>query len=349
MGLPLNLVTVDPTSDPRWAALLDHPGASLFHSPPWLRAVCATYGFQPSAILAVDWMGRPQGGLAYCEISDGLGNRLVSFPFSDVCEPLLRDHNAWPPMLAHLKEKALPITFRVFGGLISPYDSDLNVAKYAAWHQLGLTRTAEEIRRQSFSDATRRGITKAERAGVTIRPLESAEDYAGLHMRLRKRKYRLLAQPPEFFQALQAEFSAVDGWLPLGAYLGDRLLAATVYLRWGDTLYYKFNASDPEGLAYRPNNLLAWAGIQLAQSLGCQVLDFGPSDLDQPGLIRFKEGFGTLRSTVQFLRWRPDDLALPTGKSIRNTLGEMTELLTRPEVPDEVTARAGALLYRFFV
>jgi lipid II:glycine glycyltransferase (peptidoglycan interpeptide bridge formation enzyme) len=199
--------------------------------------------------------------------------------------------------------------------------------------------------------ATRRAIRKAERSGIRVRSLEGEAGLAGfvrLHQRLRKRKFRLLAQPPAFFAALAAHFEAVAGWHPLGAFLDDRLLAASIFLRWGDVLYYKFNASDPEALALRPNNLLIWAGMQLAHALGCRVLDLGPSDLDQPGLIRFKQGFGAAERDLRFLRWTPPGALAHEDPAPRRALGELARMFTAPEVPDELSGRAGATLYRFF-
>ena len=43
------LAGVDPITDPRWHALSRRDGASLFTAPPWLAAVCGTYGFTPRA------------------------------------------------------------------------------------------------------------------------------------------------------------------------------------------------------------------------------------------------------------------------------------------------------------
>ena len=90
-----------------------------------------------------------------------------------------------------------------------------------------------------------------------------------------------------------------------------------------------------------------WAGIQLAKRLGCTTLDLGPSDDDQPGLIRFKQGYGAWELELRFLRWTPPDWQQDQSDT-RRIMGEMTSLFTEPSVPDDVTARAGAALYRFF-
>jgi hypothetical protein len=173
------------------------------------------------------------------------------------------------------------------------------------------------------------------------------ETFYGLHVALRKQKYHLLAQPPDFFAAIERHFRDVDGWYALSAYLGERMIAATIYLRWRDGLYYKFNASALDCLPMRPNNLLMWAGITLAQSLGCRFLDLGPSDDDQPGLIRFKRGFGAEEYELCFLHWVPPDWRAPQLDT-RRVLREMTRALTAPEVSDAVTAWAGTTFYRFF-
>jgi lipid II:glycine glycyltransferase (peptidoglycan interpeptide bridge formation enzyme) len=196
---------------------------------------------------------------------------------------------------------------------------------------------------------TRQAIRKAKRTGVEVRPLsrqDGCEGFYGLHVALRKNKYHLLAQPLAFFQAIARRFG--DSWIPHGAFLGDRLIAATVYLRWGDTLYYKFNASAQDALEVRPNNLLVWAGVLLAQSLGCRNLDLGPSDDDQPGLIRFKRGFGAEQQRLQVLQWAPPGWRDMHSAQVRCALGDMARLLTAPEVPDDITARAGTSFYRFF-
>jgi lipid II:glycine glycyltransferase (peptidoglycan interpeptide bridge formation enzyme) len=204
---------------------------------------------------------------------------------------------------------------------------------------------------QGLAPAMRRGIRKAGRDGVVVQPLtglQAVEDFRGLHASVRKRKYRLLAQPAAFFGSIHDQFAPSGDWLPLGAYHQGRLIAATIYLRYGDTLYYKFNASAHDALELRPNNLLLWEGAKMAHQLGCHTLDLGPSDDNQPGLIRFKQDSGATASEVQFLRWVPDGWDDSRAAEVRRLLGQLTALLIEPSVPDDVSMRAGDLLYRYF-
>ena len=341
---------VDPTNDPRWLALLHQSSAGLFHSPPWLRALSEAYGFTVRAYCATDAAGEPVGGLAFCEIADALGRRLVSVPFSDVCDPLVSSPEAWNALFARLQAQGAPIHLRCLDQGTAWADERLVVTKRARWHTVSL-RAAPEALWDRLVGSTQRAIRRAEREGVVVRPLEGAaglREFLALHVTLRKQKYRLLAQPPAFFEAVARHFDEAAGWFPLGAFLGERLVAATIYLRWGDTLYYKFNASALDALHLRPNGLLVWAGMTLARALGCHALDLGPSDDDQPGLIRFKRQFGAEERELRFLRYAPPGRGDERAAEVRHRLGGLTARLTRPDVPDEVAARAGALLYRFF-
>jgi CelD/BcsL family acetyltransferase involved in cellulose biosynthesis len=342
---------IDPTVDPRWLALLArYPRSGLFHSPAWLSAVADAYGFAVRAHVMTDPSGVPIAGIAVAEVDDLSGPRTIALPFSDACDPLVSSVGEWEGLFDSLRSEGLPVHLRCLDDRIAGADARFEIVKRARWHTLSLASEPEAIW-GGLAPATRRAIRKAERSGVAVKPLLGAEglrDFHRLHVGLRKAKYRLLAQPFAFFEAIAGRFGEIGAWHPLGAFLGDRLIAATIYLRWGDTLYYKFNASDLGALDVRPNTLLTWAGISLARSLGCRALDLGPTDDDQPGLIRFKRAFGAAERELRFLRYAPPGWQNPRGLAARQLLGEITRLLTAPEVPDEVSGRAGALLYRFF-
>src|SRR5206468_1326683 len=110
----------------------------------------------------------------------------------------------------------------------------------------------------------------------------------------------------------------------------------------------KFNASLPDGLSVRPNDLLTWEGIQLAKSRGLSYLDFGLSDWEQEGLARYKRKFGAEEKTISFLRHSPEGLPSRGEKEMRDLLARLTRRFTDQSVPDSVTEGAGEDLYRLF-
>ena len=86
----VSISVVNPLSDRRWDELVArHPRASGFHQRSWLEALARTYGYAPVVFTTSSPTARLENGLVFCRIKSWLtGNRLVSLPFSDHCEPL---------------------------------------------------------------------------------------------------------------------------------------------------------------------------------------------------------------------------------------------------------------------
>lgn len=338
---------VDPRSDPRWRELASGAGGSLFTSPPWIEAVCDTYGFTPTARVALDPAGRAVAGVAWVDVRDPRGGRRLALPFCDRADPL-GDLRCWPDLAADAFAGDLPFTLRCLDTSPAARDPRFTTTGAAAWHRTDLDRPLDEVR-AAFRSQTRRNIAAAERAGVRVvlgAGVEALAEYHRLHVGLRKRKYRLLAQPLEFFERIWKSFAPADGIRTALAFVGDRPVAGAVYLVWQDTVYYKFGASAAEFLPLRPNDALHWALIRWAHERGLTALDWGLSDLDQPGLVGYKRKWASTEGRIVTLNCGGP----PAGRTaeLESTLSAMTSLFTEPTVPDEVTARAGAELYHLF-
>jgi CelD/BcsL family acetyltransferase involved in cellulose biosynthesis len=341
------VVTADPRTDERWGALAATTQGSLFTSPPWIRAVCDTYGFDPCARIAIDGQGRPTDGFAWVTVGGLREDRLVSLPFCDRAEPFVSDPAVALSLMDDALDSAMPFTLRCFDSA-SPSDERLVRTKEAAWHGSSLGTTVSELHR-SLSSGARRNIAAAHANGVRVEAftgMDAVSDYHRLHVSLRRRKYRLLAQPLELFERIWAEFSARDGIVTLLAYLDEQPIAGAIYLAWGDTLYYKFGASLAETLPLRPNDAIFWNALCWANEHGFRTMDWGLSDLDQPGLVAYKRKWGSTERRIVTLRSPGPDREPSGGKG--NVLAELTDLLTEDAVPDHIAARAGAILYRYF-
>jgi len=338
---------VDPRIDPLWAALAGADG-SLFTCPPWIDAVCGTYGFHPSATVAVDGAGRPVGGVAWVDVRDLRGERRLALPFCDRADPIVPDADTWEQVSSDALDGDLPVTLRCLEGSPAAADPRFTVSGEAAWHSTDLDRPLEDLR-AAFRPQTRRNIATAERAGVEVvlrDDQEAMTEYHRLHVGLRKRKYRLLAQPLDLFERIRQAFLPADA-VRIGLALVDgRPVAGAVYLVWGDTVYYKFGASEAESLRLRPNDALHWRLIRWAHARGLRTLDWGLSDLDQPGLVAYKRNWASREGRIRTLNAGGRPRGEPAG--IGALLAEVTDLLTDASVPDAVSERAGAALYRYF-
>lgn len=342
------VLNIDPRTDPLWGELVERRQSDAFHAPGWIRVLVDTYGFDARALILLDDTGVPAAGIAYCEIDDMMGPRIVSLPFSDFCDPLVSTPDQWNRLIDELLDEGLPIATRCLHSRIPLDDGRLALVKQAKWHGLDLRPDLDALW-QGLHESSRRAIRKAQHSGVTVRVAQGEEDlrtFFEMHLRVRKYKYRLLAQPYRFFQNIWRHFvEAHSGLLMLAEYQG-KVIGSILFLEWKDGLYYKFNASCAEGLPFRPNDLMLWEGIRYGKVQGFARLDLGLSDWDQEGLIRYKRKYATEEKTISFLRHgsAPNSQA----QHARQLMPQLTDLFTGDSVPDRVTEQAGEALYRFF-
>lgn len=339
---------VDPRTDPMWQELAAGAAGSLFTSPPWITAVCETYGFEPTARVALDATGRPAGGLAWVDVADLRGRRRSALPFCDRADPMAEDPEVWSALAEDALGGDLPFTLRCLDDSVAVADPRLRTVGEAAWHETPLAGSADDLF-AAFRSQTRRNIATAERSGVQVVLSPDADavvEYHRLHVELRKNKYHLLAQPLEFFERIWKAFAPTDDVRTALAYVDGRPVAGAMYVVWQDTVFYKFGASLAEFLPLRPNDALHWTLIRWAQERGLRALDWGLSDLDQPGLVAYKSKWASREGRIRTLNAG----GAPLGRSdaVEQTLRLVTELFTDPTVPSPVAERAGAALYRYF-
>jgi CelD/BcsL family acetyltransferase involved in cellulose biosynthesis len=342
--------TVDPINDPAWRALVATPRGSVFGSPPWLAAISDTYGFEISANLIFDDTGAPRAGLAFSQIDDFLGRRQLSVPFCDYIDPVVDDDDQWRELVDPLLALDLPLQLRVLDADAPRRDPRFVPVEEMAWHCTRLDRDEDDLF-AALHNQSRQNIRAARRHGVSVRfgsDLEDVRAFHDLHRSTRKHKYQLLAQPVSFFENIWKQFAPADSIVVgLTEHQGD-VIAGSLYLMWNGVWYYKFSASIFERSVVRPNELLAWESMLLGKERGCTTYNWGVSDLDQPGLVAYKRKFATEERRVSVLRHTPAGYSNRVAAEALPVLGELTKLLTRDDVPDDVTQRAGEILYRYF-
>ncbi len=341
----------DPT-DAGFASRIDGCDAPLFMSPTWLGVLAATYGFQFDAITASSGAGTSAIPLAL--ISDARGRRVRSLPFSDAAMFPLADPDHWPALEAELLAFDAPVTLAVKPGAI-PFGEAWDLSQPWVWQQIDVTGSEEDLWAR-YSSNTRNRVRRPAKDGFECRwrqDPQAIDDFFELHLGVRRNRHHLLAQPRSLFANLADAFWGPDRLEPDltdGAVVTIErdgvVAAACVVARYGDTAYYKFSASHPDYRRVMVNQAVVHGASCWAQAVGCDRLDMGRSDVDQPGLITFKEhlgarGTGLVRAA---LGGRPD----PAAEQLGATLGRLTGILLDDRVPDQVVEAAGAELYRYF-
>jgi hypothetical protein len=338
----------DPIGDPAWADLLTrHPRASVFHAPGWIDALRRTYGYQPFVITTSPGP-RLENGLVVCRVTGWRGPRLVSLPFSDHCDPLVDRPEDLQGMLSFLSAQVENGSCRSIE--LRPPESlgcetfvgcPFKLGATFTLHTLDLRPDPSEIFRRFHPSCVQRAVRRAEREGLTYEAGRSEcqlERFYGL-LRLTRRRHGLPPQPLAWFRTLLA-------------CLGDRVtihlvsrgtapLGALLTLSFRRALVYKYGASDAAEHRLGSVPFLFWRVIRDAKVRGFEEFDLGRSDLDQPGLVSFKDHFGARRSTLTYYR-------APGGRSDLARASWARRITSRifRHLPSPVLSLTGRLVYK---
>lgn len=339
---------LDPLRDPRWHEVVkQHPSASLFHTPGWLKALQQTYGCTPS-VLTTSPPDQPlTNGLVFCRVESWLtGRRLISLPFTDYCEPLSATGDDILPLVAGLQELSSAGLYQ-YTELrpLTPFPApppNFEISQSFYHHQVDLHPGADAVYKCFHKDCIRRKIRRADKEGLVLTEGHTPDDLRHFHHLLlqTRRRHGLPPQPLAWFRNL-ADCLDTAATIRMARKNGQPI-AGIFTATHANTLYYKYGASDAAFHRLGAMPFLFWHAIQDAIRGGLEVLDLGRTDCDNLGLIKFKEHWGATRATVSY--WRtPAQMPQPvTGKTWKSRI--MRSLCTH--LPDRALTALGALLYR---
>lgn len=294
---------IDPLIDPRWETFVQHHSqTSVFHSTNWIRALKSVYGYRP-VVFTTSPPGSPlTNGIAVCRIKSWLsGSRLVSLPFSDHCEPLVRNADEFDDLLLSMR-RYVDVGWSKYAEVRPVSFEPRQVTKYTrhlsyCFHRIDLTPRIEEVFRSFHKDCVQRKIRRAEKEKLTYEEGTSDSLLQKFYrlMVMTRRRQSLPPQPLAWFRGL---IGALGSDLKIRvASVGDVPVASILTLSHKMTVTYKYGCSDTAFNKFGGMALLFWKTIQEAKSAGYTELDMGRSDCDNLGLIAFKNHWGA-RSTV---------------------------------------------------
>ena len=341
---------LDPLSDPRWDDLLArHPRASVFHSRGWLEALKRTYRYEP-IVLTTTERGPLANGLVLCRVRTWLSRRLVSLPFSDHCDPFFESPDDLSAVLGFLESEMKKGRWRSFE-LRPRHLAPAGLAKGASYclHALDLARPAQEVFNGFHHSSTQRAIRRAEREGLAYEAGTSEEllsSFYGL-LRLTRRRHGLPPQPLAWFRNLVAclpstHFARSGQGVAIHIASKNGLpIAGILTATFKKTIVYKYGGSDAGYHFLGGMPFLFWRAIQEAQAKGIEELDLGRSDLDQAGLVAFKDHLGATRTTLTYY-------IHPEGRTNTAHDGALARAARRVagRLPDAVLDLTGRLLYK---
>jgi len=340
---PLQRCVIDPVTEPRWGELVERTdGARIFHHPSWLRLLRDFYRYPITAVCLADGSELVAGLPIAIVRSRVTGVRLVSLPFTDVCEPLCdapdREEELRAAVEAERRRLALPL--EVHADLGPSYGGSCSERFY---HHVVTAMGGADAVFGRVNPAKRRAAARARTLGVSVEkrtdPPAVAAFFA-LHVRTRRR-LGIPTQPRGFFSALRELLDDGFGFVLLARWR-DRPIAANIYLLHKRVLTYKYGASDPAHLDKRPNDLLQMEALRILCDAGCETFDMGRTELDNHGLQRFKRQLGAEQRELRYTRLP----ASPDQRTVRSVSGFQRALIRR--APPAFGRYLGAAIYRHF-
>lgn len=343
----MQLHNLDPLLDRRWNDLVaSHPKASVFHQRGWLQALAKTYGYRTVALTSTP-PGKPlTDGLVFCEVRSWItGSRLVSLPFTDHTEPLLNESCTSFELAEWMRTECRQRNWRYveLRPISAAMDSHPHLAKSESFwlHTLDLTPSTEQLFRKFHKSCIQRRIRHAERQNLSYEKSCSGDLLKEFYdlLVMTRRRFQLLPQPRAWFRNLIACMSP-NAEIRLVRKAG-RAIAAILTLRHRGTVVYKYGCSDEafHHLAGMP--FLFWKLIEESKAEGVEEIDFGRTDMENQGLVRFKDRFRAIRRRLNYLRYAELEheragmvTSLPGTRALFSAL------------PGALSSRAGLLVYR---
>jgi len=341
---------LDPTHDRRWSAFVDrHPRSSVFHTPGWLEALRRTYGYEPTVFTTSPPTGPLTNGLVFCCIKSWLtGNRLVSLPFSDHCEPLCDSQADLDFLIRYLRttvehENWKYLEVRQVDGNIGETNAAKEAPPAPAYylHVLDLRPNLHELLARLDKDSVQRRIRRAELANLTERCGRSEDllkEFFALFVITRGR-HHLPPTPYLWFRNLvECQGDALDIRV---AYKDKTPISAILTLRFKDVVYYKYGCSIARFNKFGAIPWLLWRAIASGKAHGATEFDMGRTDEENIGLLTFKNHW--VPQPRRLVYWR-----FPDTPVFNSTNGWKLRMARQvfSSMPDGLRIMAGKMIYR---
>lgn len=297
------VVRIDPNRDPRWDAFVEsHPHGWISHTSSWATILSSSFRHLSKRYLAmVDGeSGKLTAGLALYEFRSWLTrNRLVSIPYTTLCDPLVgnrRDLERLLEAAVGLAEErgASYVEIRTLHTAEMIADPRFAGSRQYTHHYLRLDEDLQKLRKKFHGTSVRQRISRAEKRGLTVRVAQSEDDlrkFYDINLANRKR-LGLPAKPYKFFQMMWRVLVPKNGVTLLVVEKGEETIGGMILLKFKERVSGEFLAWKDEYKGDCPSQLLWWHAIKSSHEAGYKVVDFGRTSKRNTGLMDFKRRWG---------------------------------------------------------
>ena len=348
----MRVVRIDSARHPAWDRFVaDAPGGTIYHSSRWRVAIETAFPHIRGHFLALINEGdeRLLAALPVYEVRSWiLGNRLVSAPYANWCDPLVENDSQLALLLGEARKLGDELGCRQLDIRCRRLDQGFPEGWEPAetWkHHLTDLGPAPEILFSKLSrTAVRRFIRKAQAQGIEVAADDSLEGLEDFHKRLGvlRKRLGLPIIPYRFFQSLRASLSK-DEFIQLVARCDGQRLGAVIGLRSKDVFHLEFAAGGAVARDRGVMQLLYWKAMEQARSLGCKEFSFGRTSVENTGLLAYKRHWNTTEEDLSGVSWAAGDRS---DKNRLRTFVRPIASWSLGRLPDPVCRSLGSLIYR---
>jgi len=344
--------------------LSSHPSALIYHHPGWLNALQEESG-QECWMLACECDDGSLCGIMPLAYTRGLPfnvanhqtkRRISSLPRTPFVGPISTSSEATKLLLGAAVELAKKNNTQLQIKMDSPLPQGtrdrLICTEWRPTYVLALPKSLDQL---TFGDARSRhrvkwGVQKAVKLGLVVRLAETTADLQAwylLYLATMRRNF-VPSRSYKLFRSLWRDLRGCGSMkLLLAEQLhssGKTLIAGSVFLMKGKTVFYAFTGSLTRHLSTHANDIILWEAIQNACRDGYHLFDFGEVAEEHPELVRFKTKWGSIPKPLyrHYYPYHNETTIGGTSRRLREALGRAWQ-----HVPLSMTARIGEWLYGY--
>ncbi len=343
----MNLQLLNPLHYPDWDALLSRSqNRYFFHSYSWARVLSDSYKYEPVYIGSFDH-GSINFLMPLMDVRSPMrGDRGVSLPFTDYCQPFIPETAALVEAIQWAIDLGKERGWRAIEWRDSAYfDDGVPSSEGFFIHTLNLGRSEKEIY-SSLRSNNRRNIRTAERAGLTIefdRTLNSMNSFYKLHCQTRKR-HGLPPQPFAFFRNIFDHIICRGQGHIISAIDSGKAIGSAIFVHSEKEAIFKYGASDASKHSLRPNNLILWEAIKWYRDHNYPTLCLGRTERGNEGLRQYKCSWGADERLLRYFKYDLNRAVFQHDSPTVEVSGFLKSAMRRIPIP--LLRSIGRLVYR---
>lgn len=339
----------------RWDQFVGrHPLGLVYHSVAWKRILEEAFPHINGRFLGLaetESGGAILGGLpVYVVRSRLLGNRLVSVPWSSICDPLVCCEADFQMLLPQLRDLAHEVgarytEIRVARNAVMRQCGNLCARSDYKHHYLSLAPSQAELLSSFHETAIKQMIKRAERNTIRCSLVDDQRHFHAFYRILTDTRQRLglPAIPVRFFQAIQRHLSPANARLYVAKWR-EQPVGCLMVLVYGKMCSAEYSGDVPECRRLGVNQILYWHAIKQAKAEGCDTFSLGRTANANRGLCNYKRRWGSQEAEIGHLydaSSARQSHALGHGTAFWSLAHRLTRLL-----PATLNRLAGEIVYR---